>query len=178
MTPRGSSSAKVETTVKAIPRTSPIAAVTRPRDSAFARLRPLTPNTVALMPATRETRDEIKNAGNSGESRVWSAETQYHHAQTWIANAKIPRRSDAIADGFDASPGAAKGGPCGRAVSAEPSSIARIMSAPSRPDRADRIGEFCGNPKTRTFGELLIDLEEDKAARAVVWGLLREMERK
>jgi hypothetical protein len=45
-------------------------------------------------------------------------------------------------------------------------------------ERADRIGEFWGNPKTRTFAELLIDLEEDKAARAVVFGLLREMERK
>jgi hypothetical protein len=32
--------------------------------------------------------------------------------------------------------------------------------------RADPIGEFCGHPKTRSFGELLIDLEEDKAARA------------
>jgi hypothetical protein len=44
-------------------------------------------------------------------------------------------------------------------------------------DRADAIGTFWGNPETRTFGELLIDLEEDKAARAVVFGLLREMER-
>jgi hypothetical protein len=31
-----------------------------------------------------------------------------------------------------------------------------------------------GHSETRTFGELLIDLEEDKAARAVVFGLLRE----
>jgi hypothetical protein len=31
---------------------------------------------------------------------------------------------------------------------------------------------------TRSFGELLIDLEEDKAARAVVFGLLAEMGRK
>lgn len=31
---------------------------------------------------------------------------------------------------------------------------------------------------TRTFGELLIDLEENKAARAVVFGLLAEMQRK
>jgi hypothetical protein len=31
---------------------------------------------------------------------------------------------------------------------------------------------------TRAFGELLIDLEEVKAARAVVFGLLAEMERK
>jgi hypothetical protein len=35
-----------------------------------------------------------------------------------------------------------------------------------------------GHPETRTFAELLIDLEEDKAARAVVFGLLREMGRR
>jgi hypothetical protein len=29
--------------------------------------------------------------------------------------------------------------------------------------------------ETRSFGELLIDLSEDKAARAVVFALLREM---
>jgi hypothetical protein len=45
-------------------------------------------------------------------------------------------------------------------------------------DRVDRIGEFWGHPETREFGELLIDLEEDRAARAVIFGLLREMERK
>jgi hypothetical protein len=45
-------------------------------------------------------------------------------------------------------------------------------------DRADRIGEFWGHPETRTFGELLIDLEEDKAAGAVVFGLLAEMDLK
>jgi hypothetical protein len=39
-------------------------------------------------------------------------------------------------------------------------------------ERAERIGEFWGHPETRTFGELLIDLEEDKAARAVVSGYL------
>jgi hypothetical protein len=33
-------------------------------------------------------------------------------------------------------------------------------------------------PNARTFVELLIDLEEDKVARAVVFGLLREMERR
>jgi len=44
-------------------------------------------------------------------------------------------------------------------------------------DRADAIGTFWGHPETRTFGELLIDLEEDNAARAVVFGLLAEMER-
>jgi hypothetical protein len=45
-------------------------------------------------------------------------------------------------------------------------------------DRVDRIGEFWASPETRTFGELLIDLEEDKAAWAVVFGLLGGMERK
>jgi hypothetical protein len=33
-------------------------------------------------------------------------------------------------------------------------------------------------PQSRGIAELLIDLEEDKAARAVVFGLLAEMERK
>lgn len=41
-------------------------------------------------------------------------------------------------------------------------------------DRADRIGEFYGNPKTRTFAELLIDAEEDPYLRAVLAGMLRE----
>jgi hypothetical protein len=45
-------------------------------------------------------------------------------------------------------------------------------------DRADAIGTYWGHPETREFGELLIDLEEDRAARAVVFGLLAEMERK
>jgi hypothetical protein len=44
-------------------------------------------------------------------------------------------------------------------------------------DRAEAIGTFWGHPETREFGELLIDLEEDKAARAVVFGLLREIGR-
>jgi hypothetical protein len=45
-------------------------------------------------------------------------------------------------------------------------------------ERADRIGEFWSSPESRTFAELLIDLGEDKVARAIVFGLLREMERK
>jgi hypothetical protein len=44
-------------------------------------------------------------------------------------------------------------------------------------DRADRIGEFWRNPKTRTFAELLIDCEEDRVLRAVLVGMLREAER-
>jgi hypothetical protein len=45
------------------------------------------------------------------------------------------------------------------------------------PERADRIGEFWGNPKTCTLAELLIDCEEDRVLRAVLVGMLREMER-
>jgi hypothetical protein len=42
-------------------------------------------------------------------------------------------------------------------------------------ERADRIGEFWGNPKTRTFAELLIDCEEDRTLRVVLVGMLREV---
>jgi hypothetical protein len=45
-------------------------------------------------------------------------------------------------------------------------------------DRAARIGEFWPSPRTRSFGEVLIDLEEHRYARAVVVGMLREAERR
>jgi hypothetical protein len=44
-------------------------------------------------------------------------------------------------------------------------------------ERADRIGESWGNPKTRTFAELLIDCEEDRTFRAVLVGMLLEADR-
>ena len=41
-------------------------------------------------------------------------------------------------------------------------------------DRVDAIGTFWGHPETRTFGEMLIDCEEDKFLRAVLVAMLRE----
>ena len=51
--------------------------------------------------------------------------------------------------------------------------LLRVLMLPDF-DRADRIGEFWGNPKTRTFAELLIDREEDRTLRAALVGMLRE----
>jgi hypothetical protein len=66
-----------------------------------------------------------------------------------------------------------------RLASLSPAARAELLHVLQLPDfhRADRIGEFWGHPETRTFGELLIDCEEDKALRAVLVGMLAEMER-
>ena len=60
-----------------------------------------------------------------------------------------------------------------------PAARAELLHVLMLPDfkRAWRIGEFWASPVTRSFGELLIDLEEDRLARAVVVGMLREAER-
>jgi hypothetical protein len=47
-----------------------------------------------------------------------------------------------------------------RAARAELIHVLRLLDF----ERAQRIGEFWGHRETRTFGELLIDLEGDKAA--------------
>jgi hypothetical protein len=61
-----------------------------------------------------------------------------------------------------------------------PAPHAELLHVLMLPDfeRADRIGEFWGYPESRAFAELLIDCEEDRTLRAVLWRLLGEMERR
>lgn len=68
----------------------------------------------------------------------------------------------------------------GSAPSLPPAAHAELLHVLRLPDfdRVHRIGSFWGNPKTRTFAELLIDCEEDRTLRAVLVGMLAEMERR
>jgi hypothetical protein len=59
----------------------------------------------------------------------------------------------------------------------------RLVALVSKSDTAETpvilaLSAAAGISWRSAIGELLIDLEEDKAARAVVFGLLAEMERK
>jgi hypothetical protein len=60
-------------------------------------------------------------------------------------------------------------GPAPRAV------LLHVLMLPDL-ERVRSIGEFHGDPRTRTFAQLLVDLEESPHARAVVLGELRERE--
>jgi len=44
-------------------------------------------------------------------------------------------------------------------------------------ERVERIGEFWSYSQSRAFAELLIDAEEDRTLRAVLIGMLRDIER-
>ncbi len=57
-------------------------------------------------------------------------------------------------------------GPEARAV------LLHVLKLPDL-ERRRSIGEFFGDPRTRSFAQLLVDLEESPHARAVVLGELR-----
>jgi hypothetical protein len=60
------------------------------------------------------------------------------------------------------------------ALQAAPScSTSSCFPTSSGPTQSAPIG---GNPTTRTFAELLIDCEEDRILRAVLVGMLREVD--
>ena len=59
--------------------------------------------------------------------------------------------------------------PMGPAPRAE---LLHVLTLPDF-DRVGAIQSYWSNPRTRTFGGLLIDCEEDRALRAVLVGVMR-----
>jgi hypothetical protein len=57
-----------------------------------------------------------------------------------------------------------------------PAARAELLHVLLQPDfeRVATIGDYWVNPKTRAFADLLIECEENRAARAVLVGMLRE----
>jgi magnesium chelatase family protein len=76
---------------------------------------------------------------------------------------ELPELEDQLRAAIDASPPV-------------PSEMLRVLMLPDF-DRAQAIGDWWSLPRYRSFAELLIDCEEDRATRALVVTMLRERER-
>jgi hypothetical protein len=92
-----------------------------------------------------------------------TAAAGHNLATTQVASGSLPpeQHERRLQDRLDA---------VGSALRAE---LLQVFTLPDF-ERADRIGEFWGYPESRTFADLLIDCEEDRTLRAVLWRVLRE----
>jgi hypothetical protein len=76
----------------------------------------------------------------------------------------LPELEQSLRERLDAFPAAAR------------AELLHILMLPDV-DRAGVIGDYWANLRTRSFADLLIDLEEDRYARVVVVGMLRERDK-
>ena len=83
-----------------------------------------------------------------------------------LSSCRTPHLRDGVVRNL---PGAIAGAAFHPPVAPARAELLHVLMLPDL-DRAERIGDFWANPKTRTFGELLIDCEEDRTLRAVLVG--------
>jgi hypothetical protein len=124
-----------------------------------------------------EPRSSEARLGSGLESASWRASASRRSSRWQFRPKKSPVCGDGVGRRVEAS--TRPSGPSVRARAVHPAAAPSCSTSSCCPTSSGRTGSASSGspPQTRTFGEILIDLEEDRAARAVVFGLLREMER-